>query len=51
MTDTFKTRPLTDKETETLIRNLTIALGVQGKDAALRAIVQVGGIGIFALDE
>lgn len=51
MTEYVKTRPLTEEETETLIRKLTVALGVSGKDAALRAIAEVGGIGFFALDE
>lgn len=48
---TFTTRPLTAEETESLIRKLTIALGVNGKDAALRAIVQVSGVGIFAIED
>lgn len=47
--EVIRTRPLTADETERLLRNLVLALGVSGKDAALRAIVDVGGVGFFAL--
>lgn len=42
------TRPLTEDESERLVRDLTVALGVNGKDQALRVIAEAG-VGIFAV--